>query len=140
APADPLGGCDCWEHRSLDGLAVLVGSRSVLASLDATPLPDEEFDPTGIAPEALPAAEVIVTVVDELCDRFFDTELRTAARRLLAQVAVRSGKVIRRGRHAQTAAGIVWLAATANGAFERHGVSQREVREHLGLASSLSSR
>src|SRR5690606_20424175 len=93
-----------------------------------------------ILPEVLPAVEAVLAVVDDVCDRFFDVELRTAARRLLAAIARRSGSVLRHGRTDTTAAGIVWLVATANGSFERHGVRQKDVRAHLGLSSALSSR
>lgn len=129
-----------WEDEPLDRLAGQVGSRAALASLDLTPLPDEPFDADGIVPEALPAVEAILAFVDEVCDRFFDVELRTAGRRLLAALAQRSARVVRDARPDTTAAGIVWLVATANGAFDRHGVRQKDVRAHLGLSSALSSR
>lgn len=129
-----------WADERLDRLAAEVGSRSALASLDPTPLPEEPFVRDGIVPEVLPAVEAVLAVVDDVCDRFFDIELRTAARRLLAAVARRSGSGVRRGRPEMTAAGIVWLVATANGAFARHGVRHKDVRAHLGASSALSSR
>lgn len=129
-----------WAEDRLDRLAAQVGSRAVLASLDDTPLPDEPFLRHGILPEVLPAADAVLAVVDDLCERFFDIELRTAARRLLAAIARRSGSVVRHGRTDTTAAGVVWLVATANGAFHRHGVRQKDVRAHLDLSSALSSR
>lgn len=134
-----MAGCT-WDGDGLDRLAGQVGSRAALASLDDAPLPDEPFVRDGIVPEVLPAADAILALVDEVCDRFFDVELRTAARRLLAALARRSGTVVRRGRTDTTAAGIVWLVATANRAFDRHGVRQKDVRAHLALSSALSSR
>lgn len=129
-----------WEGERLDRLAGQVGSRAALASLAVLPLPDEPFAADGILPETLPAVEAILAIVDDVCERFFDLELRTAARRLLAAVARRSATVVRQGRCDTTAAGIVWLVATANGAFDRHGIRQKDVRAHLGLSSALSSR
>ena len=149
---DPLGDADTaadqdrsgpawtWDGERLDRLAGQVGSRATLASLDVTPLPDEPFTRDGILPEVLPAVDAILVIVDDVCDRFFDIELRTAARRLLAKLARRSGTVVRHGRCDTTAAGIVWLVATANRAFDRHGVRQKDVRAHLRLSSALSSR
>src|SRR5690606_14218136 len=138
AANDPWLPAPSWAAERLDRLAAQVGSRALLARLDDTPLPDEPFDRDGILPEVLPAVEAVLAMVDDLCDRFFDVELRTAARRLLAAIARRSGSVLRHGRTDTTAAGIVWLVATANGAFERHGVRQKDVRAHLGLSSALS--
>lgn len=137
---DPWLSTRSWERAPLDRLAAQVGSRAILRTLDDAPLPDEPFQRDGILPEVLPAAEAVLPVVDDVCDRFFDVELRTAARRLLAAIARRSGAVLRRGRTDTTAAGIVWLAATANRACERRGVRYKEVAAHLGLSSALSSR
>lgn len=136
----PSMSAEWWEDEPLDRLAGQVGSRAVLASLDLAPLPDEPFDADGIVPETVPAVEAVLAVVDDVCDRFFDVELRTAGRRLLAAVARRSATAVRHARPDTTAAGIVWLVATANGAFDRHGVRQKDVRSHLGLSSALSSR
>jgi hypothetical protein len=135
-PPPPGGGW--WV---LEELLELVGSEEALQALDAEPLPDEPF-----AWHVVPAGlhdrlAAVLEIVDQACADLFDVELRTAARRLAARAMVGDSRVLGgRGRIDTAAAGLVWIVASANGAFARHDLRVMELQAHLGLRSSPSQR
>ena len=60
---------------------------------------------------------------DQCCHEMLDTEFRTITRRILARVAARDPRTLRRGTNVdRCAAGLVWLAGRANGEFGRRGM------------------
>jgi hypothetical protein len=64
----------------------------------------------------------VLTLSDQCCDRMLDTEYRTITRRILARVAARDPRPLRRSTRAdRCGAGLVWLAGRANGEFGRRG-------------------
>lgn len=105
---------------TLDDLIESVGSPGALEVLDAEPLPDEPFDWTAIAPADRSFVAEVLASSDRCCDELLDAEFRTITRRILALVAVRNPRSLRRSPNAaRFAAGLVWLAGRANGEFGR---------------------
>lgn len=125
-PFDPFAG-DRWPEPprrsgALDDLIAHVGGADALMRLDAEPLPDEPFDWSVVEAQDRPFVVQILELSDPCCDEMLDTELRTATRRILARVAARDPRALRRSTNARRcAAGLVWLAGRANGEFGRRG-------------------
>ena len=69
-----------------------------------------------------PFVREVVALSDRCCDELLDAEFRTICRRILARVAARDPRPLRRSTQvARCAAGLVWLAGRANGEFGRRG-------------------
>ena len=86
-----------WESRLLDGLAEAVGGVEQLDRLSIEPLPDEAFDWSGIEQDIRGEVDAVLTASDAAALSLFDVEIRTAARRLLRQVALAEPAIFRRG-------------------------------------------
>ncbi len=130
-----------WGAEMLAGLADATGSVAALRQLSVEPLPDEPFDWTSVAPDAVEATEPVVALVDDVCERLFDLELRTAARRTIARLAVADPSLFtRRSRLENTAAALVWAVATANDAFATHGRFVKDLAADLGISGTPSQR
>jgi hypothetical protein len=99
-------------------LVAVAGGADALLRLDADPIPDEAFDWSTVdGRDAAFVGEVLVAV-DECCAELLDVEFRTIARRILARVAARDPRALRRSTHvARCAAGLVWLTGRASGEF-----------------------
>jgi len=128
---------DDWDYDSMI-LAIwerAVGGPEALEALDAAPLPDEAFDWTGIPADVHDRVGEVLARCDRCCDEVLDAEYRTAARRLLAQVARNGPEVFRRrGRADTAAAAICWSVGRANHVFDqrRGGLTQKALLAHFG--------
>ena len=104
-------------------LIALVGDADALWHLDASPLPDEPFDWSVVEPRDVSFVTQVLERSDQCCHEMLDTEFRTITRRILARVAARDPRTLRRGTNVdRCAAGLVWLAGRANGEFGRRGM------------------
>jgi hypothetical protein len=104
----------------MESLQVFVGGFDALMRLDAEPLPNEEFDWSSVEPCDARFVGLVLALVDECCGELLDDEFRTIARRILARVAARDPRVLRRSDNAERcAAGLVWLAGRGSGSFGR---------------------
>ncbi len=130
-----------WGAEMLVELVGATGSVAALRHLSVEPLPDEPFDWTAVAPDAVEAIEPVVALVDDVCERLFDLELRTAARRTIARLATADPSLFtRRSRLENTAAALVWVVATANDAFATHGLLVKDLAADLGISGTPSQR
>ena len=106
-----------------DRLIAHVGDADALWRLDATPLPDESFDWSAVEARDVPFVTEVLARSDKCCDAMLDTEFRTIVRRILARVANRDPRPLRRSTNVdRCAAGLVWLAGQASGEFGRRGM------------------
>lgn len=130
-----------WGAEMLAELVAATGSVTALRNLSVEPLPDEPFDWSCVAPDAVDAIEPVVALVDDVCERLFDIELRTAARRTIARLAAADPSLFtRRSRLENTAAALVWAVATANDAFTTHGRFVKDLAAHIGITGTPSQR
>jgi hypothetical protein len=130
-----------WGAEMLADLVGATGSVAALRDLAVEPLPDEPFDWTAVAPDAVDAIEPVVALVDDVCERLFGLELRTAARRMIARLAAADPSLFtRRSRLENTAAALVWAVATANDAFATHGRLVKDLAADLGISGTPSQR
>jgi hypothetical protein len=106
----------------MKSLQAFVGGFDELMHLDAEPLPNEEFDWSTVEPQDETFVALVLMLVDECCDQMLDNEYRTIARRMLARIAARDPRVLRRSENTDRfAAGLVWLAGRGSGGFARRG-------------------
>ena len=130
-----------WGAELLAELVAATGSVEALRALEVEALPDEPFSWGDVPPEAVAAIEPIVALVEEVCERLFDLELRTAARRLVARLAAADATLFtRRSRLESTVAAVVWMAASANDAFTAHGVLVKDLCADLRVSGTPSQR
>ncbi len=131
------------EEIHLEYIADEVGGVNALNALDADPLPDEEFDWTGIPDEVHSTVQGILDECDACADAVLDVEHRTAMRRFLAKAARNDPKLFRRkGSPVRGAAAVAWVIATANrtvGSY-RSPVSSKDLLAHFGITGSVSDR
>jgi hypothetical protein len=106
-----------------------VDDLAALLDLDTEPLPDEAFDWSGVDAQDRAIVAAVLDRCDAGCDALLDTEYRTIARRILAMLAARDPRPLRRTtNHDRLAAGIVWLAGRGNGEFGRRAPRWRSAR------------
>jgi hypothetical protein len=120
----------------MESLQALVGGFDALMRLDAEPLPDEDFDWSSVEAEDRPFVTMVLERVERYCETVLDAEYRTIARRILARVAGRDPRVLRRSRNVDRfAAGLVWLTGRGSSRFERSAgpPSTRELWEWFGV-------
>jgi hypothetical protein len=104
----------------MKSLQAIVGGFDALMNLDAAPLPHEDFDWSSVEPRDAAFVGLVLRLVDDCCEEMLDYEYRTIARRILARVAARDPRVLRRSDNAdRCAAGLVWLAGRGSGSFGR---------------------
>ena len=128
-----------YAHRILLQAA---GSDEALRALDDRPLPDEEFDWTGLADDVREKVADVLARCDGCADELFDVEYRTACRRLLARAAVGDPSVFRRrGSTATAAAAICWVVGKDNDLFSIDGgsVFVKDMMAQLGVSQSGAS-
>lgn len=107
-------------------LQAFVGGFDALMRLDAEPLPRADFDWSSVEPRDEAFVAAVLTLVDHCCEFLLDHEYRTIALRILARVAARDPRVLRRSDNVERfAAGLVWLAGRGSGAFARRGPRPR---------------
>jgi hypothetical protein len=103
------------DSESYWGLTAIVGGLDELWALDAEPIPDEPFDWSGVEPRDREYVSEVLARSDACCEELLDLEYRTIARRILARVATRDRRPLRRSMNApRSAAGLVWLATQAS--------------------------
>jgi hypothetical protein len=122
--------CRAAEPRTdpFSGLLSYVDLAALL-DLDAEPLPDEPFDWSGVDARDRAIVAAVLERCDAACGELLDAEYRTIARRILALLATRDPRPLRRTTNAdRLAAGIVWLAGRGNGEFGRHAPRWRSAR------------
>ena len=111
--------------------------------LDADPLPDEEFDWSGIPEEIRPTVQAILEECDACADAVLDVEHRTAMRRFLARAARNDPSLFRRkASPVRGAAAVAWVIATANrtaGSY-RSPMAGKDLLAHFGITGSVSDR
>jgi hypothetical protein len=115
-----------------------VGGKDALDALTAEPLPDEDFDWSGIPEELGGKVGEILALCDENADQFLDFEHRTANRRLLRQVVLADPAYFRGRAAARTsAAAISYMVAHANDSVSIHGpLTTQELLEPFGVKSA----
>ena len=126
----------------LDSLREAVGGAEALESLDARPLPDEDFDWEGVADDIREAVAEVLRLCDRYADDVLDVEFRTALRRLLARAARGDPKVFRRRARADTAASaLCWAIGKANDLFSPYGrgLLIKDMAAYFGLKGSTAS-
>ena len=129
---------DYGDHRAfmLELLREAAGSDDALRALDDRPLPDEDFDWTGIVGDIHGKVAEVLGLCDQCCDELLDVEYRTACRRLLARVAAGDPAVFRRRSSSATAAAaICWIVGKDNDLFTPSGgaVLVKDVMAQFGL-------
>jgi len=134
-----------YQESMLEYLARDVGGQDQLDHLDTAPLPDEQFQWSGIADDVAVRVAEVLELTDRCCDKLLDVEYRTVARRVLARVASRDPAVFRRKARVETAAAaVVWIAGKANGLFESipgRRLQVSDLTDHFGLGKrSVSQR
>lgn len=134
-----------WEQLVRDDLAAAVGSEEALAALDDRPLPDEEFDWSGVPQDAAAPVEQILAVLDPVAaEPPLGPEYRTACRRFLHRVVAGDASVLQR-RNARveiSAAAVCWIIAKANDALGE-GTGQmfaKDLLARFGVTGSVSQR
>ena len=131
------------EEIHLDYVADEVGGVAALMALDTEPLPDEEFDWTGIPEEIQPAVQAILDEADACAEAILDVEHRTAMRRFLARAARNDPKLFaRKGSPVRGAAAVAWVICTANrtsGAWSST-MASKDLLAHFGITGSVSDR
>jgi hypothetical protein len=106
-----------------------VDDLPALLDLDAERLVDEAFDWSGVDSQDRAIVAAVLQRCDAACDELLDPEFRTIARRILAMLATRDPRPLRRTtNHDRLAAGIVWLAGRGNGEFGRRAPRWRSAR------------
>lgn len=131
------------EEYMIEVMARAVGGSDALDRLDAVPLPDEDFDWSGIPSDVFERVREVLDLVDGCCAELFDIEFRTACRRLLARVAAGDPQIFRRRSTARTAAAAVcWMVGQANASFSIYGaeVLVKDMMRHFGISGSVSQR
>jgi hypothetical protein len=121
-----------------------VGGAKALDSLDADPLPDEEFAWNQVADDIRERVGEVLSMCDRCCDDLLDAEYRTSCRRLLARVATGNPDFFRRrGRSDTAAAALCYVVGKANRLFSasRGGMRIKDLMEAFGVTqSSISQR
>ena len=128
-----LGGQQPWEDGPsgagqylLDALAEEVGGQDALDSLDATPLPDEEFGWDQVPADVRGRVGEVLAACDRCCDDLLGAEYRTACRRLLARAAPGlSGMLRKTAKPEVIAAAVCWAIGKGN---QRLGQATGELR------------
>jgi len=102
-------------ERELAWLARLVGGHEALAALDTDQLPDEPLDLSGVRGELRERVQVISERADDVAERLFGDEVRTACRRLLVRaVGAEPGLLREVSRDEIVPAAVVWAVAKGN--------------------------
>jgi hypothetical protein len=131
------------EEIHLEYIADQVGGVEALMRLDADPLPDEEFDWSGIPEEIRPTVQAILEGCDACADAVLDVEHRTAMRRFLARAARNDPALFRRkASPVRGAAAVAWVIASANrtiGSY-RSPMTGKDLLSHFGITGTVSDR
>lgn len=132
-----------YEEIMLNSMARAVGGREALDAIDDEPLADDPFDWSHLPDDIHGRVTEVLTLVDTCCEEMFDTEYRTACRRLLADVAAGDPAIFRRAAAAHTAAAAVcWIIGKANSVFGAWGagLEVQDLMAYFGVKGSVSQR
>jgi hypothetical protein len=127
----------------LDRLASGVGGHEILEELTVHALPDEPLELVDLPHDIRTKVVDVADLIDDVCAQLFDVETRTAARRLLSDVARADPAIFRRRSKSETAAAaVVWIVGSANGRLHAAygGVAVGEMMAAFGLSGSPSQR
>ena len=125
----------------LESLDRTVGGRIQLMSLDADPLPDEDFEWSGVPDDIAPVVRQVLDLCDGCADQLFEVEHRTAMRRFLSRSAVGDPAIFRRkASPARAAAAVAWVIGRANDSVRNDGLTVQELLGHFGVSGSVSQR
>lgn len=115
-----------------------VGGRDALNALTDVPLPDEEFDWSGIPTDIHPLVAEYLAACDRVAGELLNVEYRTAMRRLLSRVAAGDPTIFRRKAAANRgAAAIAWMVVRVN---EHRVSSVGDLLQAFGVTGSVSQR
>jgi hypothetical protein len=133
---------EVYAESVLTSLRRAVGGDAQLRLLSTKPLPDEDVDWDGVPEEIRERVDGVRRLCDACCDEFFDTEYRTACRRLLSMAAAGDPNVFRRkGKSETAAAAVCWIIGKANDAVGPYsGLQVQELLAYFGLTGSVSQR
>jgi hypothetical protein len=98
-PLDPLSTAEHVERAALqleEQAIAKVGGKRAYELLNDDPLPDVEFDWIGVSAESRVEAKGTLELLDRWSVEFFDREIRTIARKVLATVLCEDPAVFRR--------------------------------------------
>ena len=128
---------DFGDHRAFmrELLREAAGGDDALRTLDDRPLPDEDFDWSGIPDDVHDKVAEVLALTDGCCDDLLDVEYRTACRRLLARAAAGDPAVFRRRASSATAAAaICWIVGKDNDLFSPSGgrMLVKDLMAHFG--------
>lgn len=146
AIAAPPAEDDAWDGLNLGGylreqLERSVGGAEALDRLDATPLPDEPFDWSGISDDVHGRVAEVLALVDGCCADLFDVEFRTACRRFLSRIAASDPAIFRGRATARTgAAAVCWVVGQANDVFRTGHPRVKDLLAWFGVGGSLTKR
>ncbi|MBO0813210.1 MAG: hypothetical protein J2P23_14365 [Microlunatus sp.] len=131
-------------HSMVARLEAKAGGRQALEVLTDQPLPDESLSFDGIPEDIHGKVREIGRLVDDACTVLFDLEARTAARRILHDIAVADPDIFRRkGRTDGAAAAVCWITMINNieNLYRHDGwVSVKELMSQLGVRTAPSQR
>ena len=153
APSEAVGPPEPWRRRydpwqpppppsPWEVLAQEVGGSEALDSLTTDTLVPEPSALSDVPEDIRARVEEALAVADPVVERVFGTEVLTAVRRLLTDVAATDPEIYRRkGRTDTIAVGACLAVAQANHLIRPHGTMPvKAVTEAFGLASAPSSR
>ena len=125
----------------LESLDRTVGGRIQLMSLDADPLPDEDFEWSGVPDDIAPVVRQVLDLCDGCADQLLEVEHRTAMRRFLSRSAVGDPAIFRRRASLpRAAAAVAWVIGRANDSVRNDGLTVQELLGHFGVSGSVSQR
>ncbi len=113
-----------------------VGGAKALDALDASPLPDEEFEWSQVADDVRGRVGEVLSICDRCCDDLLNVEYRTVCRRLLARVATGDPEIFRRRGSSDTAAAaLCYVVGKANDLFSSSGKGMyvKDLMESFGV-------
>ena len=127
---------------ALERLAGEVGGPDALDRLTTDPLPDEAVDVSDVAEDIHDRVVEVIAYADPLVQRAFGTEVRTAVRRLLVDVAIVDPAIFRRKSRVDTlGAGACLAVLRANQLIGPDGpLATKDFQTHFGLTSSPAHR
>lgn len=119
--------------------AAAVGGEERLAALDAAPLPVGEQIDTGAVPAPYQSlVEHIAGHAASVAGDLYGGEYGTAAGRIAVRIGEVDPKALARGNPESAVAGIVWMAAAANGLG--FSIVQAEINRAIGAKNSPKDR
>lgn len=141
---DPDSGWRQMESRltaqNLQLLDAKVGGPDAIEHLDLSPLPDESLSLEGIPDDLVERISEADRLIDSACAALLDIEMRTAARRILHDIAVEDQSIFRRrGKIETAAAAVAWITLVNNSALPglaAYEVQVKDLMAQFGVRSA----